>query len=376
MKNILKKLAALTLASTFTVATIASCSQEETPELLDFLNYTPHFNEEYIVLEKSPDEDFIVLNLTDPQLDSAEWGEGKLTREILEYTIDELIKTTQPDLITVSGDISWGEGNINAYRMFAEFLEQYDIPWAPVWGNHDNEDGTVTVDQIEKLYMEYENCIYLEGEEELGKGNYVISIEENGTPITGIFMMDSHYNDIYIDENGEEYEGYSKLNDEQKLWYEYRAKSMEVLGYKDSAIILHIPIYAYRTAFAEAFNTQYDSASLSWEESFDDKYWNEGYENSFGLNNEGIWSPPIEDGVFDLIESIGNTKAVIAGHDHINNFVINYRGVDLVYALKTGMGCYWEQEINGGTVIRITSNGIEEIYHEFVNVDHIVAAHE
>ena len=36
------------------VCAITSCStQEEQPELLDFLNYTPHFNEEYIVLEKS-----------------------------------------------------------------------------------------------------------------------------------------------------------------------------------------------------------------------------------------------------------------------------------------------------------------------------------
>ena len=151
---------------------------------------------------------------------------------------------------------------------------------------------------------------------------------------------------------------------------------MEALCYKDSAIVLHIPIHAYRSAFNEAFNSKYIANSISWEDSFDDKYWNEGYEDSFGLNNEGIWSPPVEDGMFELIEGIGNTTAVIAGHDHINNFAINYHGVNLVYALKTGMGCYWDQKLNGGTVLRITSNGIEEVYHEFVNVDHIVSAHE
>ena len=373
--NIMKKIA-LFLLAVFTLTAFTSCASDaqEKPTLLDFTDFTPHFNEEYIVLEKSPDEDFVVLNLTDTQLDNKEWDEGKITREILEYTIDELIKKTQPDLITISGDIAWA-GHTKAYRMVAECVNSYGIPWAPVWGNHDNEDGIEYVDTIEELYMQYDNCIYKEGEKELGSGNYVISIEENGTPITAIFMMDTHDHDIYIDENGNEYEGYSKLNDEQKNWYELRAKSMKSLGYKDSAIIMHIPIFAYRTAFVEAFKQDIDPNTVTWQDSSNDEYWNEGYEDSYGVRYEYGGFPPVEDGVMDILEDIGHTKYMVVGHDHINNFVINYRGVNLVYGLKTGMGCYWDQRLNGGTVLRITSNGIEELYHEYINVDHIVEAH-
>ncbi len=373
--HIMKKIA-LFLLAVFALTAFTSCASDAQgkPTLLEFTDFTPHFNEEYIVLEKSPDEDFIVLNLTDTQLDNKEWDEGKITREILEYTIDELIKKTQPDLITISGDIAWA-GHTKAYKMVAECVNAYGIPWAPVWGNHDNEDGIEYVDKIEEMYMKYDNCIYREGEKELGSGNYVVSIEENGTPITAIFMMDTHDHDIYIDENGNEYEGYSKLNDEQKNWYELRAMSMKTLGYKDSAIIMHIPIFAYRTAFVEAFKQDIDPNTITWQDSSNDEYWNEGYEASYGVRYEYGGFPPVEDGVMDILEDIGHTKYMVVGHDHVNNFVINYRGVNLVYGLKTGMGCYWDQRLNGGTVLRITSNGIEELYHEYINVDHIVEAH-
>ncbi len=373
--HIMKKIAMFLLA-VFSLTAFTSCASDVQgkPTLLDFTEFEPHFNEEYIVLEKTPDKDFIVLNLTDTQLDNKEWDEGKITREILEYTIDELIKKTQPDLITISGDIAWA-GHTKAYKMVAECVNSYGIPWAPVWGNHDNEDGIEYVDTIEELYMQYDNCIYKEGEKELGSGNYVISIEENGTPISGIFMMDTHDHDIYIDENGNEYEGYSKLNDEQKNWYELRVKSMKSLGYKDSAIIMHIPIFAYRTAFVEAFKQDIDPNTITWQDSSNDEYWNEGYEDSYGVRYEYGGFPPVEDGVMDILEDIGHTKYMVVGHDHVNNFVINYRGVNLVYGLKTGMGCYWDQRLNGGTVLRITSSGIEEIYHEYINVDHIVEAH-
>ena len=50
----------------------------------------------------------------------------------------------------------------------------------------------------------------------------------------------------------------------------------------------------------------------------------------------------------------------------MNNFSINYRGVRLTYALKTGPGAYWEPEMNGGTVIKIGSRGLCDMYHEYV----------
>lgn len=366
----IKKLLAIILAGIISTSILASCSREpDMSKLISFTDFIADFSEEYTYLEKSPDKDFIVLNLTDIHLDNAEWREGRIEKQIIEYVIEELINRVQPDLITVSGDLSYA-GNTTAYKKVGELLEKYDIPWAPVWGNHDHEKGPEYVDKLEKKYMDCENCLYQEGDEELGKGNYIISIVENGQPITGLFMMDTHETQKYTDENGNEYEGYAMLNEEQHIWYKYRVLNMKDLGYKDSAIVAHMPIYAYRTAFVNAFKDESLANSISVEQSYEDQYWNEGYEDSYGVRYEFGGFPPIEDGFIDILDEYDHTTYMIVGHDHVNNFVINYRDVNLVYGMKTGIASYYDKNLNGGTVMRITSEGIEEIYHEYVNIDH------
>ena len=56
---------------------------------------------------------------------------------------------------------------------------------------------------------------------------------------------------------------------------------------------------------------------------------------------------------------------VFAGHDHVNNYIINYKNVKLIYALKTGIGCYYSAELCGGTVLEISDEGIGKVYHEY-----------
>ena len=53
-------------------------------------------------LQKDPNRDFRVLNLTDPQLDDGDWAENRKGRKLLEYTVNSLVERTRPDLITVS----------------------------------------------------------------------------------------------------------------------------------------------------------------------------------------------------------------------------------------------------------------------------------
>ena len=109
------------------------------------------------------------------------------------------------------------------------------------------------------------------------------------------------------------------------------------------------------------------------EQSYDPACWNEGYRDSFGVRYEEISSYPLEDGALDAILAAGTTKHVFAGHDHVNCFSIRYKGVDLVFTLKTGAGCYWDSRLNGGTVIRITENGVADVWHEFVDVQSLAA---
>ena len=158
---------------------------------------------------------------------------------------------------------------------------------------------------------------------------------------------------------------YAKLIPEQLEWYRAQIAASTARGCKESTIFLHIPIYAFNDAYSAAMKDPEYKPYIA--ESYGKSIWNEGYTDSFGVKYEKICSHPEDDGVFDTVCELGHTKNIIAGHEHINNFSIPYRGVRLTYALKTGSGCYWNRELNGGTVIKVGSAGVSDIFHVYVD---------
>ena len=323
------------------------------------------------ILNKAPNKDFLVLNLADIQLSKDEWSESHSHSKIVIHTVTELVNRLHPDLITLSGDQGWA-GDFDAYMKVGEFIDSFDIPWTFIWGNHDQQNGYGFNDSVVDGYSKLKNLIFENGPENLGRGNFVIEIKENDSIVSALILMDSHDRLPAVNDEGTEEPTWAKLTPEQHEWYKDQISALKQKGCNDTTILTHIPIYAYRTAFDKAIKPNVDQESLSFEESCKKEYWNEGYEDSFGVKLEGICCYPVDDNFFDVIRELGSTKNYICGHDHVNCTSISYEGVRLVYALKTGPGCYWRPWMNGGTTLRITSNGSAEIKHEFVNADHLL----
>ncbi len=166
-------------------------------------------------------------------------------------------------------------------------------------------------------------------------------------------------------ENGEEKRVWAELYPGQFTWYGDRIRELEALGAKESSIIMHIPIYTYRDAIRAALKADIDPKSVSTAPGEQTGCWNEGYEDSFGVMLERICSYPRDNGFFEEILKYGNTKNLICGHDHVNNFSVVYRGVRFTYALKTDSGCYWDPRLSGGTVLSVDSNGKMSVDHCF-----------
>jgi len=213
------------------------------------------------------------------------------------------------------------------------------------------------------LYLTYKNCIFEKGDPALGSGNYVIRIEEEGKTVFAIIMMDSHNLVPYTKPDGSEIRIWAYLTEQQLAWYSEQIAAVERV---ESCMIMHMPIYEYNVAFDSAWNSEYEPKSVDPHDSYDEKYWNEGYKGSFGVKYEGICSYPEDEGVFDVILKEDSTKTIIVGHDHRNNFCIKHKGVKFVYGMKIGEGCCWNEKINGGTVMRISDSG-SEIEHVFVD---------
>lgn len=62
-----------------------------------------------ITLQKSPPRDFVILNITDPQLDDSCLDQNDPNRQFLFHTIKKTISEAKPDLITISGDLGYGD---------------------------------------------------------------------------------------------------------------------------------------------------------------------------------------------------------------------------------------------------------------------------
>ncbi len=326
-----------------------------------------------ITLKKSDSKDFVILNITDMQMNPSDWNEGDKFGQSVVHTISTLVDRVKPDLITVTGDIANGYAEFedgdpynsiwnSVYRNFTDFMDSFRIPWAPVSGNHDHFFECVS------YFEESEYCIFNLGDEDLGRGNYVIGIcNEDGKVLHGVFMMDSHSNFSCQRVFGDEKQYYCKLWDSQLQWYDEKITTLEEENCKSSSMFMHIPIHAYRLAKSAALKDGVDSEKVSVSESYGVDCWNDEYRDSFGVWHEGIGSTETDDGVFAKLLQRGHTSHVVVGHDHNDNAVVCYEGVSLVFGLKTGLTTYFEEELNGGTVLTIGNDGkIKEVRHEYV----------
>ena len=304
-------------------------------------------SDEYAIsLEKTPGKDFVVLNFTDVQLQDIEsYGAAG---ELAEKTMDKLITEIQPDLITMTGDNAWAP---LAYLKLIKFIDSYNIPWAAVMGNHDGQ-GLVSEFWAAYHMSEAKNCLFQCGPKDMGYGNYIINITENGKTIHTLFMLDTHSDAA----TG----GYDHLWDNQISWYKWAVKGIAAENGGEvvqSSAFMHIPTNEYKDAWAVAWNA--DAG----------EYNPEYADTAFGKNTEGVCSPRDDNrnGFFDVCKELGSTKDMVAGHDHINCSSILYKGIRLSYGMKTGEGCYWTPEMNGGSTLTIASNGTTSFEHHYVD---------
>ncbi len=305
----------------------------------------PFSSEKYVIeIEKNPNKDFVILNLGDIQChDSEAFSE---VGEFYEETIDRLVRKTNPNLITLTGD--------NAFDSFAHlrlinYLEQYNIPWAPVMGNAEH-DGVISDFWLDYRLTHAKNCLFQCGPQGMGNGNYIINITENGEPVHTLFMMDTHHEDTI--EKG----SYDHFFKEQIEWYKWAVEGIKKENGKviPSSVFMHIPVSEYLDAWN---GIQKENGGLI-----------SPYDKApFCKYQEKIGAPLFNYGFFDLCKELGSTKNMLCGHEHTNCFTIDYQGINLTYVMKTGYGCYWEHKTHGGTTLTVKSDGQTLTEHHYID---------
>lgn len=291
-------------------------------------------------LKKENGKDFKILQLTDLQLDVP-----FKNKDYLKNSIDEMIKENNPDLIVLTGDNVAGVFMHFHIKTVVNIIDSYNIPWAVVFGNHDREFGNNLYYQA-KQFNDAKNCLFEVGPSNLeGLGNYVINIEEDGTPVYSLFMIDSN-SEIVKKENGETIKYFDYIYPNQIEWYKDNVDGItKAVGHEvPSMSFFHIPVPEYKTALDLAEAGSADAHFIS------------------GEKREDPCIPKDNSGFFEVFKSNGGTH-MFAGHDHGNNAIVEYQGVVMSYGTKTGDYSGHYDDKMGGTLITINDE---------VSVEHII----
>lgn len=287
--------------------------------------YKPWFNgawngdfnaQECLRITKSG-EDLKVLQITDLHVDHTNEQHDRIWKNL-----DALLQNNDFDLAVVTGDWTSDEENIPPTEKLIEVMDACGKPWAVIFGNHDSE-GKATREELADLFLKAKNCLFAKGPEELsGVGNYVINVydhEDSDHLDAALFLMDSHYAKAGTMD-------YRPLYRDQIKWYErnvdglqqaYAGQTGNGAQTLPSLLFIHVPLNEYADGW--------EQAKVATEN------------HLHGSNNEDVYCPYINTGMFRAIEEKQSTKAVFAGHDHANTSAVWYHDVLLAYGVQTGV---------------------------------------
>ena len=167
--------------------------------------------------------------------------------------VEKMIDEEKPDLVVLSGDQVNGEtapDSQSAVFKFAEMLKRHQIPYAAIFGNHDDE-GDLDRAATMALMQDLPYCLSEAGPTDIdGVGNYLVEILGRGSTSHSaltIYLLDSH--SYSPDER--QFRGYDWLKPNQINWFKKTSQTLkdkhkEYTHIHMDLAFIHIPLPEYR----------------------------------------------------------------------------------------------------------------------------------
>ena len=265
------------------------------------------------------------------------------------------LDAAQPDLVVFLGDMIHGRDLSGEDRVRKAIdaavspVVERGIPFALVFGNHDEECGISKEEQL-RMYQSYPGCLAVDGEDLPGCGNYYLVVEnpvQPESPVVLWFMDSGSY--------AEEGKGtYGYVTEEQNEWM---LSAYEELCGKYSApvsyVFQHIPVpQVYNMIKEVPFGTS--GAVTCYGPNFGKWYViNEEYiwEGHLG---EGPCSSEYDSGEFDAWKKM-NVRAAFFGHDHLNDYCGTYDGIDMISTSGVGFYLYGRGDEHGTRLVTLNA---------------------
>ncbi len=288
---------------------------------------------------------------------------------VAEY-LETIIEEEDPDLIVLTGDNISGsatKGLPKALAMsltktaidsFMSVFEAANVPVAVTFGNHDGE-GEVSKEEMMQIYQSYGCCVgYDEGEDIYGCGTYNLPVysSDKEKVAYNIYVFDSN---MYDEVNG----GYDHIDETQIEWYKNTSNALKKANGNvpvPSMVFQHIVVNEIFDVLTEV------EAGTAGAVERGGKYYVLP-EDAKGELNEGPCPGTVDSQQVEAMLEQGDVKAMFFGHDHVNTFEVNYKGIDLVNSPASGYGSYGDKETRGVRVITINEKDTSTYETKLIN---------
>lgn len=294
-----------------------------------------------------PSGKLIVMQVSDPQ-------DMKYVRKAMVRMLDNAYDKIKPDLVLFTGDNILGNHLLDArfgnrqvasgkaatlsvmkdsIRHICAPLEKRKIPFAMIYGNHDDMNA-VTKDEQAEIYRSYSMCLPMNtSNEKIDCDTYNIPVypSKGDKPVFNMWMLDSAWYDKEQDKC------FQAIKPETVEWYkETSAKLTAENGGNPvpSLMFAHIPLPEILNLI-ENCGANDKGAVLTHSNG-----WCRLKSDCSGTMGEYPCVLPETNGLFEAALECGDVKAIVSGHDHTNCFEGNYKGIDFIQTSCASFRCY------------------------------------
>ncbi len=290
----------------------------------------------------------IVMQVSDTQ-------DMKYVRKAMVKMLDNAYDILKPDLVLFTGDNILGNHLLDARigdRKIASGkaatlqimkdsihhicapLEKRKIPFAMIYGNHDDMN-LVSKDEQADIYRSYSMCLPMNtrnGKVDCDTYNIPVYSRDGEKLMFNLWMLDSAWHDKREDKC------YTAIKPETVEWYKETSAKLKAENGGEpvpSLMFAHIPLPEI-TNLVEMCGPDDVGAVLTH---------NKGWcrlrpDMARGIMRE--YPCILEDsaGLFDAALECGDVKGIVSGHDHVNCFEGNYKGIDFIQTSCASFRCY------------------------------------
>ena len=243
----------------------------------------------------------------------------------------EVLDAEKPDLVVYTGDVIFAKPAAKALDRALEPVIERGIPFAVTWGNHDDEHD-MTRTQLSAYIQHKRGNLTSHTEGISGQTNYTLSVmsSDGKRDAAVLYIFDSN---SYS--SNEKVKGYDWIKHDQVAWYIEQSKAFTAKNGGSplpALAFFHIPL--------------------------PEMYYSTTNQNIYmvGTRKEMVCAPEINTGLASAMLSAGDVMGVFVGHDHVNDYVVDWYGILMGYGRFTGGKTVYHDipQGNGARVIELT----------------------